>query len=244
MIPPRMPSPIGHSIAGAMAAWTADLIPGDRSWRSAPAAHSWYRRAGDGLTLVCAALGALADVDLLSPTPAHRAYTHGVGAVILVTIIAAAVTGWVTRKAGLKTGDTKRINTELTRPTEKIDRQIPVSSVGSVSIILRVALMCGGAYATHVLLDWLAFDDTAPYGIRALWPFSDRWYISGWNLFPGTARRHVLSYTSLVQNAYAIAIEIAILVPIAWGVWRLRARAFRHAGIEAAPRAAASRARR
>lgn len=187
-----MPSPIGHALAGVIAAWTADLVPGDRRWRTAPATASWGARAGNGLTLACAALAAAADADLLLPTGLHRAFTHSVGAVLAVIIMAAAVTGWVTRKQ---------------------------------TIVVRVALMCGAAYATHVLLDWMAVDDTWPYGIRALWPFSRAWSISGWDLFPGTARRALLSRASLLENARAFAWEIAILVPIAWLVWLVRVKA-------------------
>ena len=142
------------------------------------------------------------------------------------------MTGWVTRRAGLKTGTTNTnttgattINTEVTERTEKIDQRISVGSVGSLLYVVRVALMCGAAYATHVLLDWMAADDTFPYGIRALWPLSSSWYISGWDLFPGTARRHVLSQISLLQNARAIGVELAILLPIAWVVWLVRVKA-------------------
>ena len=51
-----MPSSVGHALAGAAAAWFADLVPGDRDWRTAPPTASWYRRAGNGLTLLCALL--------------------------------------------------------------------------------------------------------------------------------------------------------------------------------------------
>jgi LexA-binding, inner membrane-associated putative hydrolase len=85
-----MPSPIGHMLAGAAVAWTADLVPGDRAWRTAPAAASWYRRAGDGLTLACGVLGALADLDLVVPRT-HRMFTHSIGAVGVVLLAAAVL---------------------------------------------------------------------------------------------------------------------------------------------------------
>ena len=87
MIAPRMPSPIGHALAGLTAAWAVDLVPGDRAWRTAPESASWFRRAGNGLTLACVTLGAAADLDLLFA--AHRTVTHSVGAVILVGAVAA-----------------------------------------------------------------------------------------------------------------------------------------------------------
>ena len=84
-----MPTSIGHALAGAAAAWSIDLVPGRRAWRTAPAAASWYRRAGNGLTLVCAALGAIADADLLFHI--HRTFTHSIGAVIVVGVLAGAI---------------------------------------------------------------------------------------------------------------------------------------------------------
>ena len=84
-----MPSPIGHALAGVAAAWTVDLFPGDRVWRTAPASASWFRRAGNGLTLSCAALGAAPDLDLLFST--HRTGTHSLAAVVFVGLIAASM---------------------------------------------------------------------------------------------------------------------------------------------------------
>ena len=45
-------------------------------------------RAGDGLTLLCAGLGAAPDLDLAFV--AHRTVTHSIGAVVVVTVLAAA----------------------------------------------------------------------------------------------------------------------------------------------------------
>jgi membrane-bound metal-dependent hydrolase YbcI (DUF457 family) len=70
-------------------AWTADLIPGDRAWRTAPEAASWFLRAGDGLTLACAALGAAPDLDLLFI--AHRTVTHSLSAALFVGLFCAAL---------------------------------------------------------------------------------------------------------------------------------------------------------
>jgi membrane-bound metal-dependent hydrolase YbcI (DUF457 family) len=89
-----MPTPIGHALAGVAAAWIADLVPGDRVWRTAPASASWYERAGGALTLGCACLAILPDIDLVwlpwYPRQ-HRTVTHGIGAVMLVGLFAAAM---------------------------------------------------------------------------------------------------------------------------------------------------------
>jgi membrane-bound metal-dependent hydrolase YbcI (DUF457 family) len=84
-----MPSPFGHSLAGLAVAWAVDLVPGDRAWRAAPAGVSWYRRAGNGLSLACALLAMTPDLDLAFTR--HRASTHSVGAVALVGLVAAVV---------------------------------------------------------------------------------------------------------------------------------------------------------
>ena len=182
-----MPSPIGHALAGVAAAWTVDLVPGRRAWR-ATASTSWYRRAGGGLTVLCALLGALPDADLLLFM--HRTMSHSVGTLLLVTGIAAVVTGLLTER--------------------------PVA---------RVALMCGGAYATHVLLDWLGADTRPPYGLQVFWPFSTIWFASGWDVFREITRRQVLTAASMRVNLLAVAQELAILGPVLVALWLVRVKA-------------------
>jgi len=91
--------------------------------------------------------------------------------------------------------------------------------------IVRVALMCGAAYATHILLDWLGTDRAPPYGIQALWPFSDVWYLSNLDVFGPTERRAFLSVPALLLNTITVVREIAILGPIVWGIWLVRVKA-------------------
>jgi len=182
-----MPSPIAHALGGVAAAWTADLVPGDRAWRTASPTASWYRRAGNGLTTICAALGMAADLDLLRG--GHRAFTHSIGAVGFVAVFSAAMA------------------VKARRP------------------IARVTLMCTAAYATHLLFDWLAADPFFPYGIRALWPLSDRYYISGLNIFRQTARRFITSEPAIRTNALAALQEIAIMGPLVAGLWFVRVKA-------------------
>ena len=182
-----MPSSVGHALAGAAAAWCADLVPGDRGWRTAPPRASWYRRAGNGLTLLCAGVAAAPDLDLLFGS--HRMFTHSVGAVLLVGIVAAVVAVRIRRPA------------------------------------IRVALMCAGAYATHLVLDWLAADSLPPFGLQAFWPFSHAWVISGWDLFRQTERRHFLSPATIWVNLLSVVQEVAILGPVAVAVWLIRVKA-------------------
>jgi hypothetical protein len=94
--------------------------------------------------------------------------------------------------------------------------------------------MCAAAHASHLLLDWLGADPSWPFGIQVLWPFSHRWFISGWNLFPYTERRHMFSAGSMAINLKAAAWEIAVMGPIvlALGLWRRRGTGLAPAGPE------------
>lgn len=167
-----MPSPIGHALAGLAVVWAGDAID--------------HRPSSIRLVATCAVLGVVADLDLLLPRY-HRSVTHSVMAVVVVLIIAAAVTGRVTR--------------------------------------WRVALLCAAAYASHLLLDWLGADTLAPAGIQVLWPFVRRFFVSGFDLFAETERRRPLSSATLQQNLWAVAQEVAILAPVAVGLWVIRVKA-------------------
>jgi membrane-bound metal-dependent hydrolase YbcI (DUF457 family) len=170
-----MPSPIGHALGGVTVALIADLWPGRPVGRLR-------------FTLTCASLAALPDADLLLPI-AHRTITHSIGAVGVITIIAAAVTGKVTPGRW------------------------------------RIVFTCGAAYASHVLLDWLQADPTPPFGLQALWPISSTWFISGWNVFRHTERRHVLEWAVMRSNVLAVLQEIAILLPLVVALWLVRVKA-------------------
>jgi membrane-bound metal-dependent hydrolase YbcI (DUF457 family) len=183
-----MPSPIGHALAGIAVAWAADLVPGDRAWRTAPAGSSWYQRAGGGLTLACAALGAAPDLDLAFAE--HRTVTHSLLAAVLVGVFAAALAA------------------NARRP------------------IARIALMCAGAYGSHLLLDWLGADYYPPRGIQLLWPINHEWYISGLDVFRQTARLRVFTRGPMLTNLRAILQEVAILGPTVAALWLVRANVF------------------
>jgi hypothetical protein len=161
-----MPSPIGHALAGAAVVWAADLI--DR------------RPSPTRLVVTGAVVATLPDLDLIV-TRYHRSATHSLVAVLIVLIIAAAVTGRVNR--------------------------------------WRVALVCAAAYASHLLLDWMAADSLAPFGVQLFWPFSPTFYISGWDVFEQTERRRLFSRATMNQNVPAVIQEVAILAPIALALW-------------------------
>jgi membrane-bound metal-dependent hydrolase YbcI (DUF457 family) len=89
----------------------------------------------------------------------------------------------------------------------------------------RTAMICGAAYGSHLLLDWLGADNTPPRGLQLLWPFTSTWYISDLDLFRQTARRHFLSAPTIRANVLAVLQEIAILAPILAVVWLVRVKA-------------------
>ena len=92
-------------------------------------------------------------------------------------------------------------------------------------VTTKIAVVCAAAYASHLLLDWMAVDLVPPRGLQLLWPFSDRWFISGWDVFRGTERRHLLTVATLRTNLAAVTQEIAILAPVALVAWLVRVKA-------------------
>jgi inner membrane protein len=167
-----MPSPIGHALAGAAVVWGADAV--DR------------RQSTPTLVATAAILAAAPDFDLLL-SRFHRTATHSLLAVLLVFMIAAAVTGRVTR--------------------------------------WRTAWICAAAYASHLLLDWLGVDQFMPSGIQLLWPFGQRFFISGWDIFGPTERRDLFLKATMDQNLRTVAREVLILAPIAAASWLIRVKA-------------------
>jgi membrane-bound metal-dependent hydrolase YbcI (DUF457 family) len=136
---------------------------------------------------MCVVLAAVPDADLLFHI--HRTFSHSIGAVIVVAVLAGAIAAVSNRP------------------------------------VVRVASMCAAAYGTHLVLDWLAVDLLPPYGIQALWPFSDAWYMSHWIVFRQTERADFFSAPTLRLNGLAVAQELAILGPIVAAIWLVRVKA-------------------
>ena len=167
----------------------------------AGAAIAWSFRGGLTswkLPVVCAVCAALPDIDLLY-MPTHRTATHSVPVAVLLTIVAMGVTGWV-------------------KPTAEWF----TSRFGGTYPPLVVGLACGLAWSSHVLLDWLGADANPPYGVQAFWPFSETWFFSGLDVFPGTQRRDPLSTRAMLINLRAAVHETLLIGSIAAAVWWLR----------------------
>lgn len=92
MMGAHVPSPIGHLLAGLSVGWLSEPAP-------PPAERRDPRPALTPFVLWCAAAAALPDADLIIPH-FHRSATHSLTATVLVLIMAAGVTGKVTRSPG------------------------------------------------------------------------------------------------------------------------------------------------
>lgn len=80
------------------------------------------------------------------------------------------------------------------------------------------------AVGSHLVLDWLGRDPSLPVGIMALWPFSDRYYVSGVDLFMEVSRRYWIPDEIFFHNARAAAREMALIGPFAAAAWWWRRR--------------------
>ena len=76
----------------------------------------------------------------------------------------------------------------------------------------RLALAAALAWSTHVLLDWLGRDTAPPIGLQALWPFSHEYWKSPLLIFLDVGRQP--TWSTVVHNAQAAALETVILLPV------------------------------
>jgi inner membrane protein len=90
--------------------------------------------------------------------------------------------------------------------------------------IARIGIACGAAYASHLLLDWLGRDSSAPYGIQAFWPISSRYYVSGADLFWEISRRYWRPDEFVFGNLKSLAWELVLFVPLTALAWWWRKR--------------------
>jgi membrane-bound metal-dependent hydrolase YbcI (DUF457 family) len=84
-----VPSPAGHLIAGVAVAWAAEAIAPLRPRGLDAGRPSAAAAIVTPLVLACAALALAPDLDILLAS--HRTYTHSVGAVAFVAVLAASV---------------------------------------------------------------------------------------------------------------------------------------------------------
>ena len=80
--------------------------------------------------------------------------------------------------------------------------------------VALAAAAAAAAYGSHVLLDWLGADPSAPHGVMALWPLSREFHLSDAYLFRRVCREYWLA-DCWGNNLRAVARELLILGPIA-----------------------------
>jgi hypothetical protein len=85
----------------------------------------------------------------------------------------------------------------------------------------RLAIAGALSVASHVFFDWLGSDDSSPLGVMALWPLSSEFYFANAFVFEAVSRRYWLP-DFVMRNVLAVVREVAILLPIAAGLWWLR----------------------
>lgn len=101
--------------------------------------------------------------------------------------------------------------------------------VSSVAVVVALT----AAYASHLLLDWLSKDTREPSGLTALWPFTAKYYQSGWNVFGEISRRYWLPQEFILANLRAAAWELLLMGPllfVAWVFWSTRTLKTRNEG--------------
>jgi membrane-bound metal-dependent hydrolase YbcI (DUF457 family) len=86
------------------------------------------------------------------------------------------------------------------------------------------AVVSALAYASHLALDATGADVKLPAGIQLLWPFTDGWFITSWEVFRATHVQGFFTPSVMLSNGLAVLQELLILGPIVWGAWFLRSR--------------------
>jgi len=86
-------------------------------------------------------------------------------------------------------------------------------------------------YFSHIALDYLSVDSSAPHGVPLFWPLSDKFYIASFAFLPDVTREpftsssltFILSFFSL-HNLWTVLIELLLLLPVLFLVSGLRQR--------------------
>jgi hypothetical protein len=86
----------------------------------------------------------------------------------------------------------------------------------------RWAWLVGLAWASHFTLDYFGRDTHPPIGLPALWPFTWAYLKFPWPVFLDIGR--TLDWTTVRNNAVALAWEVVLLLPLLFLAGRRRLR--------------------
>lgn len=153
-----------------------------------------------GQALVFGAIGTLPDIDLLFG--AHSGATHSIGAAAIAAAVAWIVAWMIV------------LLQRATPPDLAVPDATPLRPGW-------MALATSSAWMSHVLLDWLGDDTSAPFGVMALWPFSREHFVSPLSVMPAITRRYWLP-GFWMQNFRALVFELMVLLPVLAAVWWVR----------------------
>ncbi|MFH0908873.1 MAG: metal-dependent hydrolase [bacterium] len=87
----------------------------------------------------------------------------------------------------------------------------------------RVFAFVFALLASHLVADWFTADGRLPYGIMALWPFSNDFTMAPWPVFMRLYKREWSEFLQW-HNALAVGWEVLVCAPMiaAAAVWKTR----------------------
>lgn len=83
---------------------------------------------------------------------------------------------------------------------------------------LRWAVFILICLSSHLVLDLMCVDQREPIGILMLWPLSEARFHGPWEIFPPLYKSSVAEVFQW-KNVYAVLVEVAVLLPLLFGVW-------------------------
>ena len=184
-----MSSPVGHSLIG-LALGLAAVLPRGRP-------REWLEAANRRKAFLLAAIVAAnaPDVDYLPGilvgrlNEYHAYYTHTIGWVTLLAVGIAVV--W---------------KSKVQSPRSNV-RRLWTLDLGLWTLVV--------AAFSHLLADFFTQDGKAPYGIMALWPFTDRFFIAPVQMF---WRWQKADWSDIIHHAShnlaAAAMDVVFLLPV------------------------------
>lgn len=93
-------------------------------------------------------------------------------------------------------------------------RGIGYARTGALGMLIFLAL------CSQLFVDWISYDDSPPRGILLLWPFQADYFMSEINVFLNVRRDNLTTLEVIGHNAKALALELALLGPPAFILWR------------------------
>jgi len=91
----------------------------------------------------------------------------------------------------------------------------------AIDLALTRSIVWTTAVLSHLVIDWLTFDNVSPQGIAALWPVSDIFFMSNTTIFMHIERHNLFDPDTIIHNLTAGLLELIILLPMALVIRKL-----------------------